>query len=183
MAVWLIYTLSFLYTRYKSYPHTTAQTANILKTLPAPAISICLRDPIQRSRLRQLPHGDVIEDVLLRRRFDFENETLRAILSSFTLQDVMDAGSFRAEEIILEASMRYGRLDPKLNFSTWDDYYSNNGFPVRCFTFNSATTDRYSLSHHRQYYLECHQQVCSSASPTDLFFNVMPCNATDRYFL
>ena len=151
MAGWLVFTLSSLYTRYKSYPYTTSYSVNQLNTLPLPAISLCLRNPIQRSRLRHLPHSDIIEDILMRRRWDFGNKTFRSILSRFTMQDVMEAGSFRADEIILQASVTSKRIDVKLNFTTWDAPFGVLGHPVRCFTFNAM--DRCVLYRHGQVYV------------------------------
>ena len=139
MAGWLVFTLHSLYSRYQSYPYTTHFSVHQLDTLPLPAISICLRDSLQRSRLRQLRHSDVIENLLRGRGVDFENETVREILSGPTLQDVMDVGSFRAEEVILASFLRSEYLDPKLRFSVWLTA-SKAGAPQRCFTFNA--TDR-----------------------------------------
>ena len=140
MAGLLIVTLHSLYTRYKSYPHSTSFSVYQLDTLPLPAISICLRDPIQRSRLRHLPHSDIIEEALLYRRWDIQNTTFRSTMSRFTLRDVMEAGSFRAEEIILSASVGDGSRNLTPNFTTWDAPFGDKGFPLRCFIFNA--TDR-----------------------------------------
>ena len=141
MAGWLVFTLSSLYTRYKSYPYITDIASNYQDALPLPAISFCLRNSIQRSRLRRLPHSDIIENALLHRHLDFENETFRSILSRFTIQDVMEAGSFRIKEIIYGGVLEFSFFEIDPYFTTFDS--ALGGMPIRCFTFN--TSDRYVL--------------------------------------
>lgn len=149
MSVWLSYTLYSLYTRYKSYPYTTHSTVIPKATLPLPGISICLRHSIQRSRLRQLPNGDVIKAFLEMsdsREEMLNNETVRAALSGVTMQELMTVGSFQAEEVIQYAYVFLGALptsviDPSKDFYTVDSFIGVSGLPTRCFTFN--TTSRF----------------------------------------
>ena len=141
MAGWLVFTLYSLYTRYRSYPYITDIATNYQDSLPLPAITFCLRNSIQRSRLRRLPHSDVIENVLLSTNLDFQNETFRSILSRFTIQDVMEAGSFGKKEIIYGGVLNLRLFDADRYFTTFDSVFG--GMPIRCFTFN--TSDRYVL--------------------------------------
>ncbi|KAL8582567.1 hypothetical protein ACOMHN_055577 [Nucella lapillus] len=140
MAGGLLLTLSKLYGRYMTYPHTTMLIVSHSEYQPLPAVTVCLRDPVNLERLRlAFPQSHAMVEKFLtdKSALNWSDPLVAEVMGNVTLQQVMNQSSFRVEEIVVKATKAYAEIyNISQVFATRDFLSVMN--PVRCYTYNEG---------------------------------------------
>ncbi|XP_076460958.1 acid-sensing ion channel 1-like [Babylonia areolata] len=137
MTCWLMYALTHQFMRYSDYPHTTSFQLTESKFSPLPAVSVCLKDPLDSQRLQQaLPEPHLVIQFLKdRTNLNWSDPHVQQAMSNVTLQQVMDVASFSAREVVVSASTLLTSFNINEDIVTVDVL---NDFPQRCYTFKGT---------------------------------------------
>ncbi|KAL8622391.1 hypothetical protein ACOMHN_041719 [Nucella lapillus] len=146
MASWLVYTLTYQFTNYFSYPHVTTTMASQAKSYQLPTVTVCLKDPLDRGHLSSLPHSSILEryfDTSLK-PLNWSDPLVQSVMSNVTMQQVMKVASFSTEEVLGKESIIFSAFtDVIVRVSVLDALWGRG--PSRCYTANTTASGKQML--------------------------------------